>query len=664
VGLAISIDESNADALSGQAHQVDAALQSTLPSLEDPLLAADGIASSVGTTTFRLFARSLVGPKAPYVSVSLWRVTTGMPRELASVGARPVLRRDPEAFARFLRAVPATAHLAVVSLLAQHVRELGLAERGSGNGSGLVLYAESPLPTTSRITFPASSPFAELSFAIYLGRGTSSGELMERSISLPVRGPSAKETVLFGSAPVTIVATPGGRANGTLPRQLPWLIGSGGLFLTIAAGLSSEHLVRRRQHAELLASDRGRDLDAQRDIADTLQHSLLPETRASHPEVEIASRYVAGAANLDVGGDWLDVITIDDDRLFLTIGDVSGRGLSAARLMGTLRPAIRAYAVQGDDPAEVLRKLDDLVSVVRDGGFATVLCAVVEVSRRRVTLASAGHPPPLLIDRSGAQFVTTPISTPAGVRSPLPPVLSSLFVPPEATLLLYTDGLVERRGRTLHEGLEQLRRAAEGHGGPLEPALDALLSEMLVGGSDDDLALLAVHWTGARAPTSGGDDGGARSGRPWTTPLAGVTTVRSFAGEPTSVATARRFVEDTLRSEGTERLDVISLLVTELCANAVNHARSDFEVTVLQDDVAGVIGIGVCDASGGTPIQRGIRPRDPRGRGLQLVDALASEWGVQWDGDGQHKTVWFLLRAASRDTPLGATSNPPAVPTG
>jgi serine phosphatase RsbU (regulator of sigma subunit)/anti-sigma regulatory factor (Ser/Thr protein kinase) len=641
--MAISIATSNADALSGQAHQVDAALQSTLPSLEDPLLAADGLASSVGTTEFRLFARSLVGPRAPYRSVSVWRTGRGAPRELAAVGVGLVLPRATATFSRFLRGVPATAHLAVVSLLPEHVRDLGLAVRGSGTASGLVLYAESPLPTSARISFPSSSPFAGLSFAIYLGRDTSRNELMERSMPLPLHGAAAVETVLFGSTQVTIVATSGGRPSGAVPRQLPWLVGSAGLFLTIVAALGSEHLVRRRQQAELLASDRGRDLDAQRGIADTLQHALLPDTRTSHPGVQIASRYVAGTANLEVGGDWLDVVAIDDDRLFLTIGDVSGRGLGAARLMGTLRPAIRAYAVQGDDPAEVLRKLDDLVSVVRDGGFATVLCAVIDVVGRRVTLASAGHPPPLLIDRTGtAQFLATPISTPAGVRSPLPPVLSSLFVPPESTLLLYTDGLVERRGRTLHDGLEQLRQAAERAKGLLEPALDALLDEVLAGPSDDDLAVLAIRWT-ASEPSAESDDG-AGSDQP---------RVRRFAGQLTSVAEARRFVEDSLRGVVDEQRDVVSLLVTELSANAVTHGRSDFDITVVYDDDRGVVRVGVTDAGGGTPIQRGVRPLDPRGRGLQLVAALASSWGVQWEDDG-HKTVWFETPRTS-----GTSSGPP-----
>jgi serine phosphatase RsbU (regulator of sigma subunit) len=174
------------------------------------------------------------------------------------------------------------------------------------------------------------------------------------------------------------------------------------------------------------------------------------------------------------------------------VGDVSGRGLRAATVMASLRYAIRAYAAQGDDPAAILVKLAKLIDIVRDGHFATVLCGRVNVAERMLTIANAGHPNPLLIDATGAQFVTTnvgpPIGVPGGTYAPI-----NVAIPAGATLLTYTDGLFERRGENPDIGLARLRQAA-GTEQPLDDLLDGLLRGMAPVGSQDDTAILGMRW--------------------------------------------------------------------------------------------------------------------------------------------------------------------------
>jgi serine phosphatase RsbU (regulator of sigma subunit)/anti-sigma regulatory factor (Ser/Thr protein kinase) len=635
--LVVSIDDGNARLLDAQANQVSTAFAATVPPLQDPLVAADGIASSVGIKAFRPFVRSVVGRNAPFRSVSLWQTARGTIHLLAGVGAPAELPRDPVAFASFLRQVHPDSKMNVTSIRNGPAGELGFAEREGGQGEGLVVYAEGRLPKPPRPGHASSSPFAGLSFAIFLGRTTAPSDLIDASIPVPVQGRSRSEVVAFGTTEVTIIATLAGR-SATLPPQLPWLVGTAGVALSIALAAATERLARRRRLAELVAIERGQSYDLQRDIADTLQHAILPDTPESHPGVEIATKYVAGDSHVDVGGDWYDIVAIDEDHLFVTVGDVSGRGLRAARLMATMRPAIRAYAVQGDDPAIVLSKLDDLVSVVRDGCFATVLCAVLDVPHRKVTLSSAGHPPPLLISPSGAYFIATPPSTPVGVSSPLAPVSSTTFVPAGSTLLLYTDGLIERRDRPLSYGFEKLRTSADGLKGSPEDTIDALLVATTPQGTEDDLAVLALRWESTVDITSL-EEGPAPTAS--FACLSGVTSERRFSGEPASIRAARDFVAAALPELSRDDLDVVVLLVSELAANAVVHARSVFEVAVSVDMSQGHVRVGVTDEGGGAPVQLGLKPGATRGRGLQLVDGLSDDWGVEWVASPASKRVWF-----------------------
>jgi serine phosphatase RsbU (regulator of sigma subunit) len=299
----------------------------------------------------------------------------------------------------------------------------------------------------------------------------------------------------IGDATITFVATPRGYLGNRFTARLPWIVLGIGLLLTLGGGLMTERLARRRERAETLAAENQRLYGEQRSIAATLQRSLLPGELPDFPLLELSALYLAGAEGVDIGGDWYDVMPIDEHRVLIAMGDVSGRGLHAATIMASLRFAIRAYAAQGDAPATLLTKLSDLVNVSRDGHFATVLCGVIDTATNEMTFASAGHPPPLLLDGATATFVEIENGVPVGVPCDDPYLSTTVAVRPGMTLLAFTDGLVERRREDLFIGFERLRAAAIGHDEPLDELLANVVAALVpAGGSYDDTALLGLRW--------------------------------------------------------------------------------------------------------------------------------------------------------------------------
>ncbi len=206
-------------------------------------------------------------------------------------------------------------------------------------------------------------------------------------------------------------------------------------------------------------------------------------------------RYLPGTNGVDIGGDWYDVLPLDGDRFFFVVGDVSGRGVPAGSVMAALRFAIRAYATEGHPPELALERLRDMLDVAEDHHFATVVCGIADVGRHEVVIASAGHPPPLCVSARGAEYVDTPVGVPMGVSGRRPYRSGLVTVPPGATLLIYTDGLIERRGENIDDGLERLRSvAASAAAAPVEAMLDTVVTELASAGLDDDTAILGVRW--------------------------------------------------------------------------------------------------------------------------------------------------------------------------
>jgi len=231
-------------------------------------------------------------------------------------------------------------------------------------------------------------------------------------------------------------------------------------------------------------------------VAETLQRAMLPRRLPAVKGLQLASRYVAGGGGTRVGGDWYDTVVMDDGRIMLAVGDVVGRGPRAAAIMGQLRTAMRAYALQQLPATVLMRSLDLLLQDFADEAIATAACLMLDPSTGVVEAVLAGHPPPLIIDPSGkTRFLESDTHVPMGVRDA--PLYLSSYTPFEAgsTMLMFTDGLVESRTRPVAQGLQALSHvlAEFGHTPDVEDLCDAVLESMVQGNHDDDVALLAVR---------------------------------------------------------------------------------------------------------------------------------------------------------------------------
>jgi serine phosphatase RsbU (regulator of sigma subunit) len=235
--------------------------------------------------------------------------------------------------------------------------------------------------------------------------------------------------------------------------------------------------------------------ERERAVAEALQRSLLPERLPVVPGVALAARYLSRATGVHVGGDFYDAVRPQDGELGLSIGDVAGKGLHAAATMGRLRNALRAYAFDGVGPAELLRLLDRLV--VDEDTMATAQHLWLDPQTGRLRFASAGHPPALRVCPDGTHtWLRGALGPPLGTAWERVAEAEAEVVPGER-LLLFTDGLVERRTGTLDDGLALLAEvAADARAEDLEAWCDAVLERMVAstdGGFEDDVALLAVE---------------------------------------------------------------------------------------------------------------------------------------------------------------------------
>jgi putative methionine-R-sulfoxide reductase with GAF domain len=242
---------------------------------------------------------------------------------------------------------------------------------------------------------------------------------------------------------------------------------------------------------------------AERAATSALQRSLLPGRLPTVPDLEFAARYVPGAST-GVGGDWYDVFELSGGRLGIAIGDVAGHGLTAAVIMGRVRSALRAYALDSADPGAVLSKLDRQASHFERGTMVTIGYAVVDPSVGELRLSLAGHLPPVLAvpDRPAA-FVDVPVGPPVGFGLATGHRRSgSVELPPGGVIAFYTDGLVERRDKPLDDGLALLRESII-TGAP--EAVCARVMKAMVGmrPAQDDVALLVMRRTAARDHRAG-----------------------------------------------------------------------------------------------------------------------------------------------------------------
>ncbi|MCX4819109.1 SpoIIE family protein phosphatase [Streptomyces sp. NBC_01142] len=361
-------------------------------------------------------------------------------------------------------------------------------------------------------------------------------------------------------------------------------------------------------------------------IADELQRTMLPDSLPQPTGVRLASRYLPAAETARVGGDWYDAIPLPGSRVALVVGDVMGHSMTSAAIMGQLRTTAQTLAGLDLPPQEVLHHLDEQAQRLGTDRMATCLYAVYDPVSHRITIANAGHPPPILLHLGGrAEVLRVPPGAPIGVGG-VDFEAVELDAPAGATLLLYTDGLVESRLRDVWTGIEQLReRLADtaqltgpDHSPPLEALCDDVLDMLGPGDRDDDIALLAARFDGI-APSD----------------------VAYWFLEPEDAAPgrARRLARRALVRWGLEELsDSVELLVSEVVTNAVRYAERPVTLRLLRTDV---LRCEVGDDSPQLPRQRRARDTDEGGRGLFLVNRLARRWGATRLSTG--KVVWFEL---------------------
>lgn len=376
---------------------------------------------------------------------------------------------------------------------------------------------------------------------------------------------------------------------------------------------------------------RAQAFEEQQATAELLQRTLLPNTLPDLPGLALAAHYepADGQAGVEVGGDWYDVLPLDGDEVLVVIGDVMGRGITAATVMGQVRSALRAYALLDPSPELVLQRLDRLVSTLGvPEQIVTVLVGVVSADRGSVRLASAGHLPPVLaVPGSSATTVNLPVGPPLGLHEGGRGG-ADVLLPPGATLVLCTDGLVESRRTAAEEGLAQLadhldnlRRSSDQ---PRDLAA-GIVAAMTGVGAGDDRALLLMTSTVGRAVRS---------------------AHTLLPADTRAPAQARRWLSALLAewaAPGAVREDA-ALCLSEIVTNAVIHTRTGPRAGAVLDGRQLVVTVSDSGRRGRAELVDHDQ-EDVGGRGLTVVDALCPRWGSEQRSDGT--TVWFELDVAA-----------------
>nr|WP_246314741.1 SpoIIE family protein phosphatase [Kineococcus aurantiacus] len=430
--------------------------------------------------------------------------------------------------------------------------------------------------------------------------------------------------------------------------SLPLLVG-GQVIGGLAAGWGRDHpftdeelelldgcAAQCAQALERITGERSaaEEVRAVRRMSETLQRSLLTQPPVREG-LQLAMRYQPAARGAEVGGDWFDAFATRSGGTVLVVGDVVGHDQVAAAAMGQVRNMVRGIAFDGDDrPATLLARLDQAMAGLELGALATAVLAVVDpplpgIGSRRLRWANAGHLPPLLRRaRGGVDVLDTCDDLMLGVEPTSLRHEHVVDLDPGDLLVLYTDGLVERRGLDLDEGVAAVRAALQARdvlnaGG----WADSLLAGTRASGAEDDTALLVLHVdavSAARAVQAG--DGVAETVLP---------------ADPRSVRDARRVVQRCCGHQGVDddTTETAVLLASELVTNAVVHGRSDARLRVVASPRSVHVEVG--DDNDRVPVLQTHDDDALSGRGIWLLETAATRWGVREEPIG--KVVWFTL---------------------
>ncbi|OBK23244.1 histidine kinase [Mycobacterium asiaticum] len=370
-------------------------------------------------------------------------------------------------------------------------------------------------------------------------------------------------------------------------------------LLTVLAGRLGQGLQRVYQ------------LDEQRETAVALQHAMLGP--ATLPD-GFAVRYLPASHPLQVGGDWYDVVEIDEGRVALIVGDCVGHGLAAATVMGQLRSACRAVLLEQPSPGAALAAMDRFAARLPGARCTTAFCAVLTVETGEVVYSNAGHPPPIMAYADGTTtLLEGEHGLPLALRPDWPRPESRVTMPPRATLLLYTDGLVERRGRSLDDGMTRAADLVQsGRSEALEEVADRLMSALEPdGGYPDDVAMLLY-----RQPA----------------PLA-----MEFTADVSYLARSRNALRGWLTRAGVapDQIQDVLTATGEAVANSIEHGYRDRPLgTVSLRATAIVDRLQVTVADSGAWRTPTTEADFSRGRGISLMRVLMEDFTIQSSGSG------------------------------
>ena len=400
----------------------------------------------------------------------------------------------------------------------------------------------------------------------------------------------------------------GTRALAVLPLRLAGTVTGA---LTLSFDRPRRFRSADREFAELLAAqaaqtfERTLAADERRRIAETLQRSLLPPEPPTLARLAIARRYLPGAEHTQAGGDWYDVLDLDDGRVAIAVGDVVGQGAAAAAVMGQLRSALAAYLLDGAPPGQALCKLDRFSRRVPGARASTAACLVLDTRDGALRWARAGHLPPLVLGPDGPRYLDDAHGCVLGVATTPRCTEGATVLEAGSTVLLYTDGLVERRDETIDDGLARLASLAGAHADAApEELATAVVHAVLDGrGPPDDVALIAARLRppplAARIPAQASQLRGMRA------------RVRQWAA---------------LAALAADLTDRVQLTLGEAVANAVEHAYAgrapgvvDYRLELVDD---GGVRVEVRDGGRWRPPDRAAGARRA-GHGLAVIHVLA-----------------------------------------
>ena len=366
-------------------------------------------------------------------------------------------------------------------------------------------------------------------------------------------------------------------------------------------------LISSFAHQAGVALERARAYEVEHEAAMTLQRNLMPEGTGYSATVDVDGRYLPATRGVHVGGDWYDIVDRPDGTVAFAVGDIAGHGLQAAAAMGQVRSAWRALALSMTEPNAILTSLDRFAGSVDGAFFSTILTLLLDPSRGELRYASAGHPPALVIEPDGStRFLEGGRSVPLGLPFDLPRPQAQERLGPGSILVVYTDGLIERREEPLDRGLERLAEmASRVRAGSLTEISDGLL-EIVADDRHDDVALLTI---GPRRPVE--------------------VFRRTFPADAHELSTMRAELRAWLERSGlpAETREDVVLACTEAATNAIEHAyigrRGDVLIEAESED--GTLQVSVVDHGR----WRHPRPDDSRGRGLELVRAVIGDIDVE-----------------------------------